>query len=111
MTDTTDNVILIQAINDSGFQTRCQLRYIVAAINITSESPATANHVERLSFAGALFAGTISLVVLAESIIANANVRAACLANPQQVGGNVLDSDIDVQVASTFTGMAISRVW
>lgn len=111
MTDTTDNQILVQAINDAGFQARCQLRYIVAAIAVTAESAGTANHVERLAFAGALFSGQVSLVLLAETIIANATNRTNCLANPQQVGGNILDSDIDFQVNSVFTGIAASRVW
>lgn len=182
MTDTTDNKTLAQSISSPDFQSRCRLRFIVAAISVVNEvvtatvngttaagnatlhfaaTPASIvgygvadqttpaaigagntilsvtattavmaapaitpgvgatdvvvltpqSHTQRLAFAGALFNGTVSPSMLAEVILANATNHTNCLANPQQAGGNIVDSDIDFQINSIFTGMALSRAW
>jgi hypothetical protein len=69
------------------------------------------SHTQRLAFAGALFNGTVGVSMLAEAILANATNRTNCVANPQQAGGNIVDSDIDFQISSIFTGLALSRAW
>lgn len=68
-------------------------------------------HVRRTAFAGALLAGNVELKMLAMVILANSTNRTNCLANPNQSGGNILDSDIDFTVNSNFTGIALSRNW
>lgn len=182
MSDTTDNQILNASYTNTGFQDRCRLRFINAAIAATTEVlPLTANgvtaaannvlhfasttgvtvgagvsdlfgaaiipagtivesltsttvtlnnnvtgagvasgdiinfapvsHTQRLAFAGALFAGNVDLKMLAMAVLANTTNRTNCLAAPSSAGGNIVDSDIDFQVNSIFTGIAISRNW
>lgn len=111
MSDTTDNQVLAQAANDPVFQNRCRLRFITAAVSITNEVGTTPSHANRLALAGAIFNGTISNTVLCLLVLSNATVRTSVLAAPTQAGGNSLDSDIDTQIASVFTGVAVSRAW
>jgi hypothetical protein len=187
MTDTTDNQILYNSYTNSGFQDRCRLRFLnaalaaeneVAALTTNAVTPAGAvlgtnnvlhfaattgitvgmtasdlfasavvpagsivtavtatsvtlnnfvtgagvgsadtinfapvGHVQRMAFAGALEAGTVDLQMLAMVVLANTTNRTNCLANPSVAGGNILDSDIDFQVNSILTGIAMSRSW
>lgn len=111
MTDTTDNQILYNSINDSVFQHRCRLRFIAAAISVTTEAGTTPSHANRLAFAGALFANTVDAKMLCMAVLANTTNRTNCLAVPNSAGGNIIDSDIDFQVSSVFTGIAVSRAW
>lgn len=111
MTDTTDNQTLSNTANNPVFQDRVRLRFITSAISVTTELNTTTNHTQRLAFAGALFAGTVDLKMLCMTILANTTNRTNCLAAPNQAGGNIVDSDIDFQVASVFTGIATARAW
>lgn len=185
MTDTTDNQVLFATYTNIIFQDRCKLRFINAAISVTTEEeiiyasgsvtagtviplPSTtglsagmtianlmtpanigpnitiasvqagvsvtasgnvtvaindqlafnpagtshATHLKRLAFAGALFANNVvDLVMLAMTVLTNTTNRTNCLANPGVIGGNILDSDIDFQINSVFTGIANSRSW
>jgi hypothetical protein len=72
---------------------------------------APVSHAQRLAFAGALFTGSVDLKMLAMVMLANATNRTNLLAAPATMGGNILDSDMDFQAASTFTGIALSRSW
>lgn len=81
----------------------------VGAADLLMFSPPS--HTQRLTFAGSLFAENVPLNMLASAIVANATIRAEVLANPGIAGGNALDSDIDFQVNSIFTGLATSRTW
>ena len=111
MSDTTDNQILQQSYESDNFQKRCRLRFMTAAIAVANESSTVTNHTQRLAFAGALFNNTVGLEMLSMVVLASSINRANCLANPAADGGNILDSDIDNQVTSTFTGIATSRSW
>lgn len=181
-TDTTNNGVLVQSINDFRFQDRCYRRFLVAAISATTETVnattsaltasggttltfaaqpptvaigwtvqslttpasipagtlvkslgatvglsaaiATAgvaagdiivfsppSHTQRLGLAGSLFAKNIDRQMLALLVMANATNQTNCLADPNNPGGNILDSDIDFQINSIFTGVAVSRPW
>jgi len=79
------------------------------AFNSSGLSHAT--HLKRLAFAGALFARSVDLKMLVMLVIANATIRTEALANATVIGGNILDSDIDFQINSVFTGVANSRNW
>lgn len=109
--DTTNSYVLLHSADDPRFQERCYLRFINAAIAVTTEASTVTSHTQRLAFAGALFANTINRVMLAMLILANATNAANCLADATIPGGNILDSDIDFQVNSVFTGVATSRSW
>lgn len=111
MSDTSDNVIIHNSISDPVFQHRVRLRFINSAIAVTTEAGTVTNHTQRLAFAGALFANTVDVIILCMIILANTTNRTNCLAAPNSAGGNILDSDIDFQVNSVFTGMSISRTW
>jgi hypothetical protein len=190
MTDFSDNAIIAGSIDSLGFQERCRLRFINAAIAVSTEEitifasgavtagtviplPSTtglaasmtianlttpanvganitiasvqagvsvtasgnvtvavndqlvfnpsgtshATHLRRLSFAGALFAaansgnGPVDFKMMAMVVLANATNRTNCLAAPNQVGGNILDSDMDFAINSAFTGISMARNW
>jgi uncharacterized membrane protein YgcG len=82
---------------------------IVASGDIILFSPPS--HVARAQLAGALFNGVLSLRTLAMLILANATNQANCLADASVAGGAILDSDIDFQINSIFTGIATSHGW
>jgi hypothetical protein len=111
MTDTTDSETIVSSIHNERFQTRCRLRFLVAAVAVTTELGTVTSHVQRLAFAGTLFNNGISSMTLAMLVLANTTNRTNCLANPLLPGGNMLDSDIDFQINSIFTGIAVSRAW
>jgi len=111
MTDTTDNQILHNSIVDPVFQDRVRLRFINAAISITTELNTVTSHTQRLAFAGALFNNAVDLKMLAMIVISNTTNRTNCLAAPNIAGGNIVDSDLDFQINSVLTGIAISRAW
>lgn len=111
MSDTTDSLILDQCFQSSVFMNRVRMRFINAAVSIVNGSTAEASHVQRVAFAGALFAGDVDPVMLTMSIISNPTIRTSVLADRTLPGGNVLDSDIDFQVGSVFTGIATARSW
>lgn len=180
-TDTTQDFLVLQSINDARFQDRCFYRFLAAAIAATTEAvqattsalstsgattlsfaaqPGIAigwtaqsltnpssipggtlvkalgasiglsapigaagvavgdiivfsppSHAARLQFAGALFNKIIDRQMLAMLVLANATNRTNCLADTSVSGGNILDSDIDFQINSIFTGLATSRGW
>jgi hypothetical protein len=83
----------------------------VAAIAVTTEDPTLTNHAQRAAFAGALFANTVPRNMMAAAALANPTLAQECLANPQQVGGNIADNDLDFRINSIFTGLATSRSW
>ncbi len=111
MSDTTDNETIISSIDNPRFQERCRLRFLFAAIAVTTELTTVTSHTQRLALAGTLFNNGISAATLAMLVLANATNRTNCLANPSLYGGNILDSDIDFQINSIFTGVAIARAW
>lgn len=111
MTDTADNQVLHNTIVDAVFQDRVRLRFINAAIAVSTEVSTVTSHTQRLAFAGALFVGTVDERMLAMLVAANTTNRTNILANPNAAGGNCLDSDIDFQINSIFTGVAVSRAW
>jgi len=112
MSDYSDNQILNQSYESDAFQQRCRLRFLSAAISVVNESSSTTSHTQRVAFAGALFNGTVNTQMLAMVVLASSTNRANCLATGNtQVGGNILDADIDTQVSSVFTGIATSRSW
>jgi hypothetical protein len=42
--------------------------------------------------------------------LSNSTIRAEALADPSYAGGTITDNDLDFQVASTFTGLAVSSI-
>lgn len=110
-TDTNNNYVILATLNDPRFQDRCYRRFIAAAVSVTTEVNTVTSHTQRLAFAGALFNGTVSNHMLAALILANPTNQTNALADPIVPGGNILDSDIDFQANSVFTGVATSRAW
>ncbi len=114
MSDQTDNLYLYTVVNDPIFQERCYSRFVKAGLSIMNEDPTTASHSDRAKLCGALFARQVSGTFLVESILANSTNRANALSNQTAIGAAILDSDIDFQIASIFTGIATSKgygVW
>lgn len=111
MTDTTDNNTLSNTINSQTFRDRIRLRFISAAIAVTTESTGVTSHANRLAFAGALFANQVDVSMLCMCVLSNATVRTSVLANASVNGGNAIDPDIDFQINSVLTGVAVSRAW
>ena len=111
MSDTTDNLVIAQCWQSDTFLQRIRLRFINAAISVTTESTSTTNHDARKAFAGALFANQVDLQMLGMAVVSNPTIRGEVLADPTMPGGAATDSDIDFQIASVFFGIATSRNW
>lgn len=69
---------------------------------------APVSHAQRAAFAAALFKGAVDLKMLAMIVLANTTNRTNCLGNSSVLGGNILDSDMDFQINSVFTGISLS---
>ncbi len=72
---------------------------------------APAFHADRVRLAGAIFAKTVDMQMLASTILADATNRTNCLADKTAPGGNITDAGIDAQIALIFTGLSRMRAW
>lgn len=110
MSDENDNQLLNYCSLNADFQERVYRRFVNACVSVTNEDPATASHVQRLAFAGSIFNRSPNAQMLCELVLVNTTNRANAVAS-QTPGANILDSDIDFQIASVLTGVALSRAW
>lgn len=112
-TDRLNELAYWNAINSYDFQNRCLLQFLISAIAVTTESTSTPSHTARLALAGQLLSGSIDAKLLASWVMTNTTIQGEVVtdynASPQNaVGTSVNDSDIEFQVNSVFTGVAIS---
>ncbi|MER8619160.1 hypothetical protein NKG99_20370 [Mesorhizobium sp. M1409] len=95
---------IIAAASDPIFYTRVAFLALKAAQQVASEDPATANHANRIHYAGLVMTGQDKALLLALHIVA-AN---ATIANEiENIGGDAVpDGDIEFVLASIWDSRA-----
>jgi hypothetical protein len=100
---------LIATASDATFAGRVMMIQFKVAQNVASEDPSTANHTERLNYAGMVIRGEEKPQTVAAHVISsNASISAQIEANPAALGSNVPDGDIEFALASIWDSRSLA---
>ena len=104
LSDTVMNYVDDNATNF--FQDRCRFFYARYAVAVMAEDSSTANHEERVDFAGQVLSGNFPDRELAIAVATNATISATI-----DAAGTPPDNDIDYVVQNeTYNAFALSVV-
>jgi hypothetical protein len=99
---------IIAAASDPIFYTRVSFISLKVAQNIASEDEATANHANRVEYAGAIFRGDDNATLLAMHVAASNPTISATLET--EGGDAVPDGDIEFALATIWDGRSNAYV-
>ena len=100
---------LIATASDAEFAGRTQALMFKVAQNVASEAPATPSHAERVAYAGYVIMGNEKPQLVSMHVISsNPTISAAIDADPELLGSNVPDGDIEFALASIWTARSIA---
>lgn len=110
MSDTSDSAILNLTINDLGFQNRCRLRFIVAAIAITNEvltlttngATAAANNTLHVAATTGVLQGMTPIDTFAPTVIPAATIVETTTATTVVLNANVTGAGVASGDVITF---------
>jgi|SRR6476619_2429333 len=89
------------------FSARVLFLATLTAQNVAAEDVATADHEVRVAYAGRVIRGTDNPKMIATHVIAsNPTIQAAIASEPELLGSNVSDNDIQFALASIWTARA-----
>jgi len=91
------------ALVDTDFKTRVRIAWCESAVDVMSEDASTANHAERVVFAGKILYGDMDNYTLTAVTMTNPTVSNAYVA-----GTNISDSDLKFTTNSLFDAFALS---
>lgn len=103
----SDKVMAYVADNGTNyFQDRCRYFYTKHAVTVMAEDESTADHEQRVDFAGQVLSGSFPAYELAVAVATNATIGATIDAD-----GTPADNDIDYVVQNeTYNAFALSVV-
>jgi hypothetical protein len=102
-------VDLIATARNDEFAARVHMITYKVAQDVASEDPATANHDVRISYAQRIIRGDdYAKNIAAHVISSNPTIAAAINAEPELMGANVPDGDIEFALASIWDARALS---
>ncbi|QOG18162.1 MULTISPECIES: hypothetical protein [Bradyrhizobium] len=100
---------LIATASDPTFAGRVMMIMFKVAQNVAGEDPATANHAERIAYANLVIRGEEKpQLVSAHVISSNPTIAAAIESDPDALGSNVPDGDIEFALASIWDGRSLA---
>src|SRR6187455_2866774 len=100
---------LIATASDATFAGRVQMIMFKVAQMVASEDSATANHQERLEYASFVIMGEEKpQLVSAHVISSNPTIAAAIESDPDALGSNVPDGDIEFALASIWDSRSLA---
>ena len=100
---------LISTASDPTFAGRVQMIMFKVAQNVASEDPGTLNHTERLEYASFVIMGEEKpQLVSAHVISSNPTIAAAIESDPDALGSNVPDGDIEFALASIWDSRSLA---
>ncbi|MBO4221936.1 hypothetical protein [Bradyrhizobium neotropicale] len=103
------DLIATATASDETFAGRVMMIMFKVAQNVAAEDPATANHSERIAYAGLVIRGEEKpQLVSAHVISANATIAAAIESDPAALGANVPDGDIEFALASIWDARSLA---
>jgi hypothetical protein len=99
----------IATARDDTFASRVLMISFMAAQQVASEDPGTADHAVRVDYAAHVLIGGENAKILATHVIAsNSTIQATIDANPGNYGSDVPDNDILFAMSSIWTARAIA---
>jgi hypothetical protein len=100
---------LISAASDDTFAGRVMMIQFKVAQQVAAEDPGTANHVERVDYAGMVLRGEEKPKLVAAHVISsNASISATIESDPTKLGANVPDGDIEFALASIWDSRSLA---
>jgi hypothetical protein len=98
----------IRAARDDIYAGRVGMIQLKVAQNVASEDPATANHDERVAYAGLVIRGDENPKMVAAHVNTNPSIAAQIEADPEALGSNVPDGDIEFTLASIWDARSLA---
>lgn len=103
------SVDLIRTASDATFAGRVQMIMFKVAQNVASEDPATPHHGERIEYASFVIMGEEKPQLVAAHVISsNPTIAAAIESDPDALGSNVPDGDIEFALASIWDSRSLA---
>ena len=100
---------LIATARNDEFAARVMMICHKVAQNVASEDPGTANHAERVAYAERIFRGGDNPKSMATHVISsNPTIGQTIENNPELLGSNVPDGDIEFALASIWDARALA---
>ena len=99
---------LIRAARDDTYAGRVAMIQLKVAQNVASEDAGTPNHVERLNYAYVVIRGAENPKMVASHVNTNPSIAAQIEAEPEQLGANVPDGDIEFTLASIWDSRSLA---
>jgi len=99
---------LIRAARDETYAGRVAMIQLKVAQNVASEDPGTVNHAERISYAYLVIRGDENPKMVAAHVNTNPSIAASIDAEPEQLGANIPDGDIEFTLASIWDARALA---
>jgi len=98
---------LIRTARDDEFSARVLFLSMRVAQQVEAEDPGAPDHVIRINYADYVIRGDDNPKMIATHVIAsNPTIAASIEANPELLGSNVPDGDIEFALATIWTGRA-----
>ena len=99
----------IAAASDAEFSGRVMMIMFKVAQNVASEDAGTANHAERIAYAGYVILGEEKPQLVAAHVISsNPTIGAAIDSDPPALGSNVPDGDIEFALATIWDSRSLA---
>ena len=100
---------LIATASHAEFSGRVMMIAFKVAQNVASEDPGTASHTERVDYAERIMRGDDKPNLMSAHVISsNPTIGMAIEAEPQLLGSNVPDGDIEFALSSIWTARALA---
>lgn len=99
---------LIRTARDDLYAGRVAMIQLKVAQNVASEDPTTPNHTERINYAYIVIRGGENPKMVATHVNTNPAIAAAIESDPDKLGSNVPDSDIEFTLASIWDSRSLA---
>lgn len=99
---------LIRAARDDTYAGRVAMIQLGVAQNVASEDPATANHAERIAYSYYVIRGAENPKMVAAHVNSQPGIKITIEADPEKLGANVPDSDIEFTLATIWDSRSLA---
>lgn len=99
---------LIRAARDDVYASRVAMIQLKVAQNVASEDPGTANHAERIAYAGRVIRGDENPKMVASHVNSQPGIAVQIEADPSKLGANVPDADIEFTLAAIWDARSLA---
>lgn len=97
----------IATARDDQFAARIAMILMHTCIDVANEDPTTANHANRVAFAGKHLRGQVNCKAVAAAVIAsNGTIQSTIDGGPTLLGANVPDGDLEYVIGGLYDHLA-----